>query len=43
VDDKCHDLIAQVCGERRARPLLDRVWTLEKVADVSELRPLLVG
>lgn len=43
VDDKCYDLIAQVSGERRARTLLDRVWTLEKVADVSELRPLLVG
>jgi 2-methylcitrate dehydratase PrpD len=43
VDDKCYDLIAQVSGERRARTLLDRVWTLEKVADVCELRPLLVG
>jgi 2-methylcitrate dehydratase PrpD len=43
VDDKCHDLIADVTGARRARQLLDWVWTLDKVADVSELRPLLVG
>ncbi|MGE5524953.1 MAG: MmgE/PrpD family protein [Rhodospirillaceae bacterium] len=38
VDDKCHDLIAQVTGTRRARELLDRVWMLDKVGDVSELR-----
>lgn len=43
VDEKCHDLIAEVTGARRARQLLDRVWLLDKVADVSELRPLLVG
>jgi 2-methylcitrate dehydratase PrpD len=43
VHDKCYDLIAGVTGDRRARTLLDRVWMLDKVADVSELRPLLVG
>jgi 2-methylcitrate dehydratase PrpD len=41
VDDKCHDLIAPVTGVRKARKLLDAVWKLEQVADVSRLRSLL--
>jgi 2-methylcitrate dehydratase PrpD len=41
VDEKCYDLIAPVLGRTRARNLCDAVWRLEKVHDVSALRPLL--
>lgn len=43
VDEKCRDLIAPVTGARRAGTLLERLWTLEKVADVSALRQLLAA
>jgi 2-methylcitrate dehydratase PrpD len=41
VEEKCYDLIAPVLGRTRARKLCDAVWRLEKVHDVSALRPLL--
>jgi 2-methylcitrate dehydratase PrpD len=41
VDDKCLPLMAPVLGRRRARTLLDRVWTLEQVDDIRSLRRLL--
>ena len=43
VGEKCSDLIAEVTDARRAGALLDRIWALDRVSDVSELRPLLVG
>ena len=43
VGEKCSDLIAEVTDARRAGALLDRIWALDRVSDVSELRPLLAG
>ena len=41
VDAKCYDLLAPITGKRRARRLCDTVWTLDRLADVRSLRPLL--
>ena len=41
VDEKCYHLLAPVLGKRKARKLCDVVWTLERVKDMRELRPLL--
>jgi 2-methylcitrate dehydratase PrpD len=41
VDAKCHDLVVPILGKRRGRALLDAVWSLERMADVRKLRPLL--
>lgn len=43
VDAKCDDLISAVTGARRSRALVDALWTLDKVADVASLRPLLTA
>jgi 2-methylcitrate dehydratase PrpD len=42
VDAKSYDLIAPVAGKTRARKLCDAVWNLEKLKNVSKLRPLLM-
>ncbi|MBI2509476.1 MAG: MmgE/PrpD family protein [Betaproteobacteria bacterium] len=41
VDAKCHDLMAPVLGQARARRLLDTVWSIEKVRDMRSFRLLL--
>jgi 2-methylcitrate dehydratase PrpD len=41
VDAKATDLLAPVLGTARARRLCDAVWSLDRVADVRTLRPLL--
>jgi len=41
VDAKCLPLMAPVLGRRRARALLDRVWSIDEVADIRSLRRLL--
>jgi 2-methylcitrate dehydratase PrpD len=41
VDAKCYDLLARITGKRRARRLCDTVWTMDTLADVRSLRPLL--
>jgi hypothetical protein len=41
VGAKALDLLTPPLGAERARRLLDRIWNLEQVADVRELRPLL--
>ena len=41
VETKALDLLAPVLGNMRARDLVKRVWAIERVADVRELRPLL--
>lgn len=41
VDAKCSDLLGPVLGRRRARALIDAVWTIERMRDVTALRPLL--
>jgi hypothetical protein len=43
VDAKAFDLIAPILGKQRARSLIDRIWNIEAVADVRELRPLLTA
>ncbi len=41
VEEKCFHLMAPVLGKRRAKQLCDTVWTLERLADVRDLRALL--
>lgn len=41
VEAKSFDLLAPVLGMRRARNLCTSVWSLESIADVRTLRPLL--
>jgi 2-methylcitrate dehydratase PrpD len=43
IDEKCFHLVAPILGEGRGRDLCDAVWSLEDVASMDELRPLLVG
>jgi 2-methylcitrate dehydratase PrpD len=41
VDEKSYHLCAPILGKARARQLCDAVWSLDKLADVRALRPLL--
>jgi 2-methylcitrate dehydratase PrpD len=41
VDAKCYELVAPVLGKNRARALIDTLWSIEKVRNVRDLRPLL--
>ena len=41
VEEKALDLLGPVLGSDRARALKARIWELEGLADVRELRPLL--
>lgn len=41
VDEKCFHLMAPILGRKRAHALCDAVWGLEKVRNVTTLRPLL--
>ncbi len=41
VDAKCYELMVPVIGKARSHKLCDAVWTLEKIKDVRQLRPLL--
>ena len=43
VDAKAYDLVAPILGKERGRALIDRVWSIEAVRDVRELRPLLTA
>jgi hypothetical protein len=38
---KAGDLMAPILGSSTTSKLIDRVYTLEKVKDIRELRPLL--
>lgn len=38
---KCQDLFQDVLGKERAASLIEKVWALEKVQSMRELRPLL--
>jgi 2-methylcitrate dehydratase PrpD len=40
-DKRCNDLMAPVLGEERALKLVDRIWNLEQVDNMRELRSLL--
>ena len=41
VDEKCYHLMAPILGKARSRRLCDAVWGLEKIGNVTKLRPLL--
>jgi len=41
VDEKCFHLLAPILGKRRARRLVDTVWSLEEIKDVRSLRSLM--
>src|SRR5205823_1142789 len=41
VEAKAIELLAGVLGPDRARQLVDRIWAIEELGDVRELRPLL--
>lgn len=41
IEQKCTDLMGPVLGKERTQKLIDRVWNLEKVKNVRDLRPLL--
>ncbi len=43
VDAKCDELLTGAQGKARARKLINRIWTLEKLRKVRDLRPLLSG
>jgi 2-methylcitrate dehydratase PrpD len=42
VEDKAFDLLASPLGQNKARDLIDRIWNLEQVANIRDLRPLLM-
>ncbi len=41
VEKKCNELLEPVIGTERTRQLIERVWNLERVRSMRELRPLL--
>ncbi|MDA0655829.1 MAG: MmgE/PrpD family protein [Proteobacteria bacterium] len=43
VDDKAYDLMAPIVGKDNARSLIDKVWEIEKVENVRDLRPLMMA
>lgn len=40
VEKKCKELLDPILGEERAKTLISKIWNLEKVKNVRELRPL---
>jgi 2-methylcitrate dehydratase PrpD len=42
VEDKAFDLLSGPLGESKARDLIDRIWNIEQVANMRDLRPLLM-
>jgi hypothetical protein len=43
VTEKCESLMATVIGEDRTRVLIEKIWNLEKVKNVRELRPAIAA
>lgn len=43
VDDKSYELMAPIIGKNNARTLIDKVWEIEKVENVRDLRPLMMA
>ena len=43
VDDKAFELMAPILGHSNTRSLIDKVWEIELIDNVQELRPLMVG
>ena len=42
VEDKALDLLAGPLGKAKARDLINRIWNIEQVANVRDLRSLLM-
>ena len=43
VDDKAFELMAPILGHSNTRSLIDKVWEIEVIDNVQELRPLMVA
>jgi 2-methylcitrate dehydratase PrpD len=43
VEEKCKELMTPILGEGHSQKLIDKIWNLEQVRDIRELRPLLSG
>jgi 2-methylcitrate dehydratase PrpD len=43
VDDKAFELMAPILGQSNTRSLIDKVWEIEVIDNVQELRPLMVA
>jgi hypothetical protein len=43
VEVKCQDLFQDVLGKERAASLIERVWALDRVKSMREVRPLLTA
>ena len=43
VDDKAFELMAPILGHSNTRSLIDKVWEIELIDNVQELRPLMVA
>ena len=43
VEEKCRELVVPILGEEHSQDLIDKIWHLEDVSDMRELRPLLAG
>jgi 2-methylcitrate dehydratase PrpD len=41
VEKKCRGLLIPVLGEVRTQKLIDKIWNLEKISNIQELRSLL--
>jgi 2-methylcitrate dehydratase PrpD len=41
IDKRCNTLMAPILGEGRSLKLIDKIWNLEQVSNMRELRPLL--
>jgi len=41
IEQKCIDLMQPVLGEKRTRGLIDRIWNLEGIKNIRDLRPFL--
>jgi 2-methylcitrate dehydratase PrpD len=43
IEEKCRELMDPILGKERSQKLVDKIWHLEDVSDMRELRPLLAG
>jgi 2-methylcitrate dehydratase PrpD len=43
IEKKCTDLMVPILGETQTKELIDRVWNIEKIRNMRELRPLLAA
>lgn len=41
MEKRCKELMVPILGEDRSQKLIDKIWTLEQVKNMRELRPLL--